>query len=85
MFNDHTVGDNRNINMVRGKWTRINLDCKQFNAIYNQLQRTSGENDCDRLNNANNIFEQHSIGRRSLQYVHVWEVLRIHPIWIIYA
>ena len=91
MFNDQTVGDNRNINMVRGKWTRINLDCIQFNIIFYKLQRTSGEyfqsvaayN--DRLNDSKTIFEQRSIGRRSFQYVHVWEVLRNHPIWLIYG
>ena len=84
MFNNQTVGNNRNKNMVTGKWARLNCECKRFNAIYNQLQRTSGENDSDRLNNTKTIFEQR-YGGRSFQYVHVWEVLRNHPIWLIYG
>jgi aerobic-type carbon monoxide dehydrogenase small subunit (CoxS/CutS family) len=56
MFNNQTVGNNRNKNMVTGKWTRLNCECKTFNAIYNELRRTSRENDSDRLNNAETIF-----------------------------
>lgn len=85
MFNAHTVGDKRSKNMVCGKWTRINLDCQQFNSIYNNLKRTSGENDVDCLKNAKTVYERRSFGRRSFKYVHVWEFMRNNPIWLTYC
>lgn len=85
LFNATTVGDKRSKNMLRGKWTRINLDCQLFNSIYNTLKRTSGQDDGDCLKNAKTVFERRSFGRRSFQHVHVWEEIRNHPIWLTYC
>ena len=70
MYNNQSNGDNSNTNIVTGKWTRLNGDCQKFNAIYKHLQRRSGENDSDYLENSKTIFEQR-FGGRSFQYVHV--------------
>lgn len=70
MFNNQSDGDNRNQNIVTGKWKRLNNECQKFNAIYKHLHRTSGENDSDHFKNAKIIFEQR-FGGRSFQYVHV--------------
>ncbi|GJS55063.1 hypothetical protein Tco_0628425 [Tanacetum coccineum] len=35
----------RNKNMLKGKWTPMNRDVQKFNAIYNQTELLSGENE----------------------------------------
>ena len=55
-FNHQTDGEHRSKNMISGKWNRINLECRKFDAIYKDLQRTSQDN--DRLTSAMNIFSR---------------------------
>lgn len=80
MFNIRSDREPRRKNMLMGKWTRINGDCKKFNVVYKHLQRRSGENEHDQLENAKTNFENH-FGNKSFMYVHVWEILRHYPKW----
>ena len=77
-FNHQTDGEHRNKNMITGKWSRINCECRKFNDIYKDLQRTSQDN--DRLANAMNIFQER-YGGRGFQYQHVWFILRNTHAW----
>ena len=77
-FNDETDGEHRNKNMIMAKWNRIKLECRRFNAIYKELQRTS--QDPARLTNAMNIYQERH-GGRGLKYQHVWFVLRNTVAW----
>jgi hypothetical protein len=79
LFNVQTAGDPRTKNMITGKWTRINGDCQKFNAFYKHLQRRSGENKHDHLENAKRNFER--FGSKEFVYVHIWQVLKNYPKW----
>ena len=84
MFNNQNEGDNRNKHMLVGKWTTLNLECKRFNTIYREVFMNREVNANDRLATAKTIYEQR-YGGKSFKYVHVWEVLRNQPIWLIYG
>ncbi|GJW05419.1 hypothetical protein Tco_1564275 [Tanacetum coccineum] len=51
-FNNGTTQGFRTRNMLTCKWTRINGDCQKFNAIYKHLERKSGENEADHIENS---------------------------------
>lgn len=38
-FDHQTDGEHRNKNIITGKWSRINCQCRKFNDIYKDLQR----------------------------------------------
>ena len=75
MFNERTIGDPHTKNILTGKWTRFNGDCQKFHAIYRHIQRRSGENEHDHIENAKANFEQR-FGTRGFTYVHVWKILK---------
>ncbi|GJS01234.1 hypothetical protein Tco_0317742 [Tanacetum coccineum] len=68
-FNTATKSAPRTKNMMTGKWTRINGDCQKFNAICKHLQRKSGKNKVDHIENAKNTFTER-FGNRNFAYVH---------------
>ncbi|GJW68146.1 hypothetical protein Tco_0122570 [Tanacetum coccineum] len=70
-FNGRTNRDARTKNMITGKWTRINGECQKFNAIYKHLQRKSGENEHNHIENAKASFADHHEGRK-FAYLHAW-------------
>ena len=76
-FNDQTDGEHRNKNSITAQWNRINLECRRYNDIYKELQRTS-EDPC-RLSNANRIY--HERYGRGIYYQHVWFILRNTWAW----
>ena len=80
MFNLRSDREPRRKKMLKGKWTRINGDCQKFNDFYKYLQRRSGENDPNHLENAKTNFENW-FGNKSYMHVHVWEILRHYPNW----
>ena len=65
IFNNQFDGDNRNKNIVTGKWKRLNNECQKLNAIYKHLHRTSRENDSDHFKNAKNILNNTLVGEAS--------------------
>ena len=84
MFNNKNQGENHTKRMLVGKWSTLNSECKVFNAIYREVFMNRAVNDNDRLATAKTIYEQRH-GGRSFRYVHVWEVLQVQPIWLIYG
>nr|GEW27053.1 hypothetical protein [Tanacetum cinerariifolium] len=48
-FNRDTTHGYRTRHMLTGKWTRINGDCQNFNAVYKHLERKSEENEADHI------------------------------------
>ncbi|GJS71534.1 glutathione S-transferase T3-like protein [Tanacetum coccineum] len=65
-FNNSTIHGSRTKNMLTCKLTRINGDCQKFNAIYKHLERKSGENEADHIENAKiNFAAQQAKGRKS--------------------
>lgn len=79
-FNERITADPRTKNMLFGKWSRLNGDCQKFNAIYRHIERLSGENEHDHIENAKTSFEER-FGSRGFTYVHVWEILKRYPKW----
>ena len=71
-FNNQTEGPDRKKNSITAQWSRINLECRRYNSIYKELERTSA--DLNRLSNANRIF--HERYGKGMKYQHVWFVLR---------
>ncbi|GKF31886.1 hypothetical protein Tco_0101684, partial [Tanacetum coccineum] len=65
-FNKCTFERTRTKNMLTGKWSSINDDCKKFNAIYKHLERKSRENEADHIEPAKTKFSGQSKGRRFL-------------------
>ena len=76
-FNNQTNGENRNKNSITAMWSRMNAECRRYNAIYKELLRTS-EDPC-RLSNANRIYYERY--GRGIYYQHVWFVLRNTNAW----
>jgi hypothetical protein len=54
MFNNQTGGEHRNKNSITAQWNIMNLECRNYNAIYKELLHTS--QDPYRLSNANRIY-----------------------------
>ncbi|GKD36856.1 hypothetical protein Tco_1257063 [Tanacetum coccineum] len=77
-FNTATKSCPRAKNMMTGKWTMINDDCQKFNAIYKHLQRKSGENEVDHIENAKTNFTER-YDNRKFTFIHVWNVLKAYP------
>ena len=80
LFSERTTEAPRTKNMLSGKWSRMNADCQKFHAIYKHLERRSGENDHDHVENAKTSFSQR-FGQRGFNLVHVWEILKRYPKW----
>ena len=79
-FNERNASEPRTKNMLTGKWTRLNGDCQKFHALYKHLERRSGENEHNHINNAKANFDER-FGSRGFNYEHVWEVLKNYPKW----
>ena len=76
-FNDQTNGEHRNKNSIMAQWKRINLECRRYNDIYREVQRTS-QDPC-LVSNANQVYhERHGKG---LRYQHVWFIVRNMYAW----
>ena len=76
-FNNQTEGQDRNKNSITAQWNRMNIECRRYNAIYKELQRTS--QDTNRLTNANQIYYERY--GRELYYQQVWFTLRNTRAW----
>ena len=76
-FNDQTDEQHHNKNSITAQWNRMNLECRRYNAIYKELQRTS-QDPC-RLSNANRIY--HERRGRGIKYQYVSFVLRNTLAW----
>ena len=68
-FNMATKCYPRTKNMIQGKWSRVNRDFQKFNAVYKLLQRRSGENEANHIENATINFSQR-FGGTKLNLVH---------------
>ena len=76
-FNEQTNGVQRNKNSITAQWNRMNIECRRYNAIYKELQRTG--QDTNRLTNANRIYYERY--GRELHYPQVWFTLRNTRAW----
>ena len=76
-FNNQTEGQDRNKNSITAQWNRMNLECRRYNSIYKELERTSA--DPNRLSNANRIY--HERYGKGIKYQHVWFALRNTFAW----
>nr|GEY09171.1 hypothetical protein [Tanacetum cinerariifolium] len=60
-------GKIRNKNILTGKWTPMNRDVQKFNAIYNQTELLSGENEENLYTQVLTLFrDQHGVEFRHL-------------------
>ncbi|GJS98550.1 zinc finger BED domain-containing protein RICESLEEPER 2-like protein [Tanacetum coccineum] len=80
-FNTGTTQGYRTRHMLMGKWTRINGDCQNFNAIYKHLERKSGENEADHIEAAKITFAAQQLTGRKFQLEHCWRILKGHSKW----
>ncbi|GKA06298.1 hypothetical protein Tco_0685522 [Tanacetum coccineum] len=80
-FNSGTTQGYRTRHMLTGKWTRINGDCKKFNAIYKHLKRKSGENEADHIEAANVTFAAQQPKGRKFMLEHAWRILKGNSKW----
>jgi hypothetical protein len=76
-FNNQSDGPHRNKNSITALWSRMNVECRNYNAIYKELLRTS--DDPCRLSNANRIYYERY--GRGIKYQHVWFALRNTLAW----
>ncbi|GKA42167.1 hypothetical protein Tco_0734827 [Tanacetum coccineum] len=79
-FNTATKSCPRTKNMMTRKWTGINGVCQKFNAVYKHLQRKSGENKVDHIENAKTNFSER-YDNKKFSYVHAWNILKTYPKW----
>ena len=76
-FNDQTDGVHRTKNSIAGEWSRIDLECRRYNAVYKELKRTSEDPIC--LSNVNRVYYERY--GKAIKYQHVWFVLRNTWVW----
>ena len=60
-FNNQTEGKDHNKNMITAKWSRMDIECRNFNYIYKEVYHSSENN--ERLSNAMSLFQERYGGR----------------------